>query len=53
MATDGKTLFGLLGISDNFSEPTPSWNHPTTLVPSIIVFLVRRTLSTILGDSNI
>ncbi|KAK9775531.1 hypothetical protein AB5N19_08694 [Seiridium cardinale] len=33
-------LVDLLGIYDNLHEPTPSWNKSSTIIPSIIVFLV-------------
>lgn len=37
---DTTTVIGLLGFVDNFDEPKPSWNEATTIVPTVIVFLV-------------
>ncbi|KAI1850926.1 hypothetical protein JX266_003591 [Neoarthrinium moseri] len=45
MAASKQTLISLLGSFDNFDEPVPSWNRPSTIIPTLTSFLVRTSLA--------
>ncbi|KAI1859314.1 uncharacterized protein JN550_012123 [Neoarthrinium moseri] len=45
MAASKQTLISLLGSFDNFDEPVPSWNRPSTIIPTLTSFLVRASLA--------